>query len=110
MPGAYAELNDLLANQAEIQAAARQAAEAKLKEIHSHRHHVIRQKSLNGQNVEMPVAAPELLASYMRVNEYSYHRGPSRIGWFSPTGSPQQLRQVADVLGVAVPRPEAVAA
>jgi len=112
-PGVYAELNDLLTNQAEKLAAerkARQVTEAKLKEILSQRHHVIRQKALNGQNVEMPAAAPELLDQYMRVNQYRYHRTPSRTGWFSPTAGPQQLKIVANALGLALPHPAAMAA
>jgi len=112
-PGVYAELNDLLTAQAEINAAARkarQAAEAKIKKIGEHRHHVIRQKALRGQKLELPAAAPELLASYMRVNGYSYYRTPQRVGWFSPTSGPQQLKIVAGALGLALPHPAAMAA
>lgn len=109
MPDEYAELDDLLTAQAEAEAAARkarQAAEAKLKEIHSHRQHVIRQNTLHSLRLELPAAAPALLTSYMRVNQYRYHRGPQRVGWFSPTSRPNELKKVAEALGVPVPRPE----
>ena len=113
MPQAFAELDDLLADQAAKQAIAhkaRQVTEAKLKELLSQRHHVIRQNALRGQRLELPAAAPELLDMYIRINQYRYHQGPDRIGWFSPAGGPQQLKIVAGTLGVAVPRPAAMAA
>jgi hypothetical protein len=46
----------------------------------------------------------------MAVQGYTYHRGPDRVGWFSPFAGPQELKHVAEVLGVNVPRPEQVAA
>ncbi len=46
----------------------------------------------------------------MKVRGYTYHRGPERVGWFSPTGGPQELKNVAEVLGVNVPRPDQKAA
>ena len=113
MPGACAELNDLLTAQAEaaaLERKAKQVVEAKLKEILSQRDHVTRQKALHGQNVEMPVAASELLDLYIKVNQYRYFRTPQRVGWFSPTDGPQQLKIVAGALGLALPHPESVAA
>ena len=98
----------LFTDQADAEAAAHrawQATDAQLNDIRAQRHHVTRQKALNGQNVEMPVAAPELLALYMKVNKYRYHRGPNRVGWFSPTSGPKELRNVAAALGLPVPRP-----
>ena len=109
MRGEFAELDNLLKAQAEAAVEAhktRQAVETKMKEIHSHRHHITRQNTLHGLRLELPAATPELLASYMRVNGYSYHRGPQRVGWFSPTGSPQELKKIAETLGVPVPRPD----
>ncbi|MDT8321558.1 MAG: hypothetical protein RQ826_13615 [Xanthomonadales bacterium] len=105
-PQSCAELDELLAAQAEAHAAAskaRQAVDAKLTELRTQRHHVTRQKVLNGQSLELP-AAPKLLRTYMAVQGYSYQRSPNRTGWFSPTGGPQQLQNIAEVLGVPVPR------
>jgi len=42
----------------------------------------------------------------MQVRGYNYHRGPDRVGWFAPAAHPGQLRQVAEALGVPMPRPE----
>jgi len=58
----------------------------------------------------LPRAAPELLVHYMNVQGYTYHRGPNRVGWFSTTNGPHDLKNVAEALGVAVPRQEQQAA
>jgi hypothetical protein len=111
-PKACAELDELLAAQAKAQVAARkarQAVDAKLTELRAKRHHVTRQRALNGQQLDLP-AAPELLRTYMAAQGYTYHRSPDRVGWFSPIGSPRELQNVADVLGVPVPRQQQAAA
>jgi hypothetical protein len=48
----------------------------------------------------------------MDVRGFSYQRGPVRVGWFSPTDGPQQLKIVANALGLKLPQPgrESVAA
>lgn len=105
----YATVEELAATVAEAQAAlrkSRQALEAKLNDIRAQRHHVVRQNSLNGQRLELPAADPALLRQYMAVQGYTYHRGPDRVGWFAPSGGPQQLKNVAETLGLGVPRPE----
>ena len=95
---------------AKVQAAllaARKATESALRDLNVQRQHVARP---NTPNLEFPAADDTLLRQLMQVRGYTYHRGPERIGWFSPTDGPQQLKIVAGALGVAVPRPEAVAA
>jgi hypothetical protein len=43
----------------------------------------------------------------MTVRGFAYHCDPLRTGWFGATGDPQRLKQVADALGLDVPRPTA---
>jgi prophage DNA circulation protein len=110
MPDAFAELGDMLADLEAMQDAARkarQAVDAKLKEIHEQRHHVARQAA-SGQKLELTAAQPELLRKFMAVKGYAYKRTPMMTGWFTPAGNPgdpQQLRNVAAVLGLDVPSP-----
>ncbi len=111
MPQTFAGLRDSLAAQAAAQAAARKAAQTvaeQMKELQQQRHHITRQVAINGQKLVPPPA--ELLAQYMKVQGYTYHRGPDRVGWFSPTSGSHELNRVAEVLGVDVPRPEQQAA
>ena len=61
-------------------------------------------------NLELQAAHDTLLRQLMKVRGYTYHRVPERVGWFSPTGGPQELKNVAEVLGVNVPRPDQKAA
>jgi hypothetical protein len=83
----------------------RKVTDTALSDMTAQRQHVVRTS-----NLEFPAANDSLLWQWMQARGYTYHRGPSRVGWFSPTGNPQQLRIVAGALGVNVPRPEAVAA
>lgn len=113
MPQAFATLGELLKAQAEAQAAARkavQAVAALVQELRQQRTHVTRQQAVHGQQLELPAAPPELLQQFMAAQGYTYHASASRTGWFSPTGGPQELKHVAEVLGANVPRPEQVAA
>jgi hypothetical protein len=107
LPQSFAELSELLAAEAKAQAVARKAREgvaAQLKELGAQRHHIVRQNALNGAKLELPAAPAELLTRYMSVNQFRYHRGPERAGWFSPNAGPAELKRVAEVLGLPVPR------
>jgi len=66
----------------------------------------------NTPNLEFPAADDTVLRQLMQARGYTYHRGPSRVGWFSPAGGPQQLKIIAGALGLPVPQPgrESVAA
>lgn len=107
-PVRYSEVAKLLAAESRAQAAlqsARQATEAALSGLNTQRVHVVR-----ASNLEFPAADDTLLRQLMHARDYTYSRGPQRVGWFSPTGGPQQLAIVASALGLPVPRPESVAA
>jgi len=107
-PVRYSELAKLLAAEAKAQAAlqnARKATEVALRDLTAQRQHVAR-----APNLEFPAADETLLRQLMKVRDFTYFRGPVRVGWFSPTAGPAQLKQVAGALGVAVPRPEQQAA
>lgn len=100
----YSELAKLLAAETKAQAAlkaARTATEGALRDLTAQRQHVARASRL-----EFPAADDTLLWQLMQVCGYSYHRGPSRVGWFSPTGGPRQLEIIAGSLGMPVPRPD----
>jgi hypothetical protein len=106
-PVRYSELAKSLATEAKIKAAlldARKATESALSNMTAQRQHVVRTS-----NLEFPAADDTLLRQLMQARGYTYHRGPSRIGWFSPTSGPQQLKIIASALGVVVPRPAAMA-
>lgn len=103
-PARYVELAEFLKTEAKAQAAllaARTATENALRDLSAQRQHVGRV-----QNVEFPAADGALLRQLMQVRGYTYLRGPDRVGWFSPSGGPQQLRIIAGALGVNIPRPD----
>jgi hypothetical protein len=109
-PMRYSELAKLLAAEAKAQAAllaTRKATQAALRDLNAQRQHVARP---NTPILEFPAADDTLLRQLMQVRGYTYHRGPSRVGWFSPTDGPQQLRIIAGALGLAVPQSEQQAA
>ena len=109
-PHRYSELGKLLAAEGKAQAAmaaARQATEAALRDLSTQRQHVA---SRGASSLEFPPASDVLLSQLMEARDYTYSRGPSRIGWFSPSGGPAQLAIVAGTLGLPIPRPESVAA
>jgi multidrug efflux pump subunit AcrA (membrane-fusion protein) len=109
-PARYSELAKLLAAEAKAQAAlqnARKATAIALRGLSAQRQHCARP---NTPILEFPAADDTLLRQLMQVRGYTYHRSPVRVGWFSPTDGPQQLRIVAGALGLALPHPAAMAA
>jgi len=111
-PVRYAEVAKLLAAEEKAQAAllaTRRATQIALRDLTGQRQHVGRP---NTPNLEFPAADETLLRQLMQARGYTYHRGPSRVGWFSSTGNPQQLKIVASALGLKLPNPgrESVAA
>ena len=104
------EERDLLAKLEVLRALqnARMETEGALRDLNAQRQHVARP---NTPNLEFPAADETLLRQLMKVRGYTYHRGV-RVGWFSPTDGPQQLRIIAGAPGMAVPQPgrESVAA
>jgi len=108
-PVRYSELAKLLADEAKKEAAllaARKTTDAALRDLTAQRQHVARP---NTPNLEFPAADDTLLRQLMAARAFRYLRG-SRVGWFSPTAGPQQLKIIAGALGVPVPRPEQQAA
>ena len=79
--------------------------ESAIRDLNARRQHVARTP-----NLEFPAADDTLLRQLMQVRGYTYHRSPVRVGWFSPTDGPQQLKIVAGALGLALPHPAAMAA
>jgi hypothetical protein len=109
-PVRFSEVAKLLAAEAKAQAtllAARKATEAALRDLTGQRQHVARPST---PNLEFPAADDTLLRQLMKVRDFRYLQGPSRVGWFSPTDGPQQLRIIAGALGLAVPQSEQQAA
>lgn len=102
-PVRYSEIAKLLATEDKAQVAllaARKTTESALSDLNAQRQHVVRTS-----NLEFPAADDTLLRQLMQARGYTYHRGPSRVGWFSPTSGPQQLRIVAGALGLPLPHP-----
>jgi len=102
-PVRYSELAKLLAAEDKAQAAllaTRKATQIALRDLTAQRQHVARTP-----NLEFPAADEMLLRQFMLARGFTYHRGPVRVGWFSPTDGPQQLRIIASVLGLALPQP-----
>ena len=109
-PARYSELGKLLAAENKAQAAlqaARLATEAALRDLTAQRQHVVTRGTTS---LKFPPASDVLLRQLMHARDYTYSRGPSRIGYFSPTGGPAQLTIMASALGLPVPHPAAMAA
>ena len=101
-PARYAAIATALGAEGKAQAAltaARADTEALIQDVSTRRQHV----ALHGGSIVYPVANESLLLLFMHTRQYAFYRSHHKVGWFSPTRSPRQLKLIADALGVPVP-------
>jgi hypothetical protein len=101
-PARYAAITAALGEEGKAKAALEAAiadTEALIQDVSTRRQHV----ALHGGSIVYPVANESLLLLFMHTRQYAFYRSHHKVGWFSPTRSPRQLKLIADALGVPVP-------
>jgi hypothetical protein len=101
-PARYAAIAAALGAEGKAKAALEAAiadTEALIQDVSARRQHV----ALHGGSIVYPVANESLLRLFMHTRQYAFYRSHHKVGWFSPTRSPRQLKLIADALGVPVP-------